>query len=74
MDRPPIVGGRQATGWRHNHGRVRLLSAGQLERMLTRAGFTEPRFGTHAAGTVDSRFRRRFGRYFGLAARRPDVS
>ena len=29
----------RATGWRHNHGRVRLVSPGQLGRLLRAGGF-----------------------------------
>jgi SAM-dependent methyltransferase len=39
---PPLARGvSRVTGWRHNHGRVRLLSPLELSRRARRAGFVE---------------------------------
>ena len=40
------------TGWRHNHGRVRLVSALQLARILRKAGFEQTRIGGRRSDRV----------------------
>lgn len=64
----------RATGWRHNHGRIRLRSSGQMRRDLRRAGL-EPA-GTVAFGPKHRRHRRilmrNLGTWYGQAARRPE--
>jgi len=49
------------TGWRHNHGRVKLVSAPRLAWMLRRAGFSAPT----VVGAGKARNQRGLGRYFG---------
>jgi SAM-dependent methyltransferase len=67
---PPAVADRvsRVTGWRHSHGRVRLISPSELRRRLEAAGFSEVR---SAAFDRRGRIRRRtFGRrYYALSAR-----
>ncbi len=63
----------RATGWRHNHGRVRLVSPLWLRIDLRRAGLRP--VGTVGFGRKHARHRRvamrNFGTWFGQAARRP---
>jgi len=57
------------TGWRHNHGRVRLVSAPHLVRMLRRAAFADCKvigFGRGANWTGVKRF---FASFYIVAAR-----
>jgi SAM-dependent methyltransferase len=67
---PPALADRvsRVTGWRHSHGRVRLLSPRELRRRAQAAGFSEVR---SAAFDRRGRIRRRtFGRrYYALSAR-----
>ena len=51
----------RVTGWRHNHGRVKLVSAPRLAWMLRRAGFSSPT----VIGVGKARNLRGVGRYFG---------
>jgi ubiquinone/menaquinone biosynthesis C-methylase UbiE len=57
-------------GWRHNHGRVRLISPPELRRRLRRAGFDDVRI----VGIGDKRrtdgARRYFANFYALSARR----
>jgi SAM-dependent methyltransferase len=59
---PVAKGLAPVTGWKHNHGRVRLVSPPQMVRMLRKAGFQEARFGSLDHGAVSRRaaYRSRF--------------
>jgi hypothetical protein len=50
------------TGWKHNHGRVRLVGPPQMTWMLRKAGFVAARFGALDHGVVSRRaaYRSRF--------------
>lgn len=50
------------TGWKHNHGRVRLVSPPQMARLLRKAGFEAVSFGASDHGAVSRRaaYRSRF--------------
>ena len=56
------------TGWRHNHGRVRLVSPFELKRRLRGAGFHDARMQLQPGrrGLVE----RNFTHFYGMAARR----
>jgi hypothetical protein len=58
------------TGWKHNHGRVRLVSAPALRRMLRRGGFEEVEIGTVRGGRVARPPRAYLGRFYAAVARR----
>jgi ubiquinone/menaquinone biosynthesis C-methylase UbiE len=67
---PPTVADRvsRVTGWRHTHGRVRLISPSELRRRSEAAGFSE--VGSAAFGRRGAIQRRTFGRhYYALSAR-----
>lgn len=69
---PPALAGATArvTGWKHNHGRVRLVSAPALRRMLLHAGFEEVEIGAmHGDGIVRPP-RAWLGRFYAAVARR----
>jgi ubiquinone/menaquinone biosynthesis C-methylase UbiE len=52
---PVAKGLAPMTGWKHNHGRVRLVSPPQMVRMLRKAGFQAARFGALDHGAVSHR-------------------
>jgi SAM-dependent methyltransferase len=58
------------TGWRHNHGRVRLLSAPALRRMLRQGGFDRVEIGTMRGARVTRPPRAYVGRFYAAVARR----
>ena len=58
------------TGWRHNHGRVRLVSAPALRRMLLEGGFERVEIGTVRGGRVARPPRAYLGRFYAAVARR----
>ncbi len=58
------------TGWRHNHGRVRLSSPPALRLALRRAGFAPTTPITFRHGLVSRWPHRNFGRFFGIAGRK----
>ena len=58
------------TGWRHNHGRVRLVSAPALSRMLRQGGFDRVEVGTVRGGRVARPPRAYLGRFYAAVARR----
>jgi ubiquinone/menaquinone biosynthesis C-methylase UbiE len=60
------------TGWRHNHGRVRLISVSGLKRMLRQAGFEERRVGASVRGRHTQRLSARLAGFYALTARRPE--
>lgn len=64
----------RATGWRHNHGRVRLTSSGQMRRHLSKVGLKP--VGTMGFGHHSERHTRvvmrNFGTFYAQAARRQD--
>lgn len=69
---PPTVADAAARtlGWKHSHGRVRLLSPLELRRRLRRAGFRDARivgFGDRGRAEGPKRF---FGNFYALSARR----
>ena len=57
------------TGWRHNHGRVRLVSPRALRRMLRRSGYRKVRVGAYQHGTVVQGPRARVGRFYAIGGR-----
>ena len=57
------------TGWRHNHGRVRLVSPRALRRMLRRSGFRKVRIGAYQHGSVVQGPRARVGRFYAIGGR-----
>lgn len=71
---PPALaqGVSKATGWEHNHGRVRLISAPSMERMLGRHGFDRVRTGTLAGGKVVGPPRSYLAKYYAVVARRAE--
>ncbi len=58
------------TGWQHNHGRVRLLSAPALRRMLRQGGFDRVEIGTMRGARVTRPPRAYVGRFYAAVARR----
>jgi ubiquinone/menaquinone biosynthesis C-methylase UbiE len=58
------------TGWRHNHGRVRLLSAPALARMLRAGGFERVEVGAVRGGRVARPPRAYLGRFYAAVAQR----
>jgi ubiquinone/menaquinone biosynthesis C-methylase UbiE len=52
---PVAKGLAPVTGWKHSHGRVRLVSPPQMARMLRKSGFREVRFGAADRGVVSRR-------------------
>jgi len=70
---PPLAdAATRAFGWKHSHGRVRLLSPLELRRRLRRAGFHNVRIvgfgdGRHAEGP-----KRFLGTFYALSARRSE--
>jgi ubiquinone/menaquinone biosynthesis C-methylase UbiE len=60
----------RVTGWQHNHGRVRLVSAPALRRMLRRGGFEGIEIGTVRRGRVTRSPRAYLGRFYAAVAQR----
>ena len=60
------------TGWRHNHGRVRLISAPALRRMLRQSGFDRVEIGAVHRGRVARPPRAYLGRFYAAVARRAE--
>ncbi|HET8863129.1 MAG TPA: class I SAM-dependent methyltransferase, partial [Solirubrobacterales bacterium] len=58
------------TGWRHNHGRVRLVSPPALRRMLRRGGFERVEIGAVRGGGIARPPRAYLGRFYATVARR----
>jgi ubiquinone/menaquinone biosynthesis C-methylase UbiE len=58
------------TGWQHNHGRVRLLSAPALRRMLRAGGFERVAVGAVRGGRVARPPRAYLGRFYAAVAQR----
>lgn len=58
------------TGWQHNHGRVRLVSAPALRRMLRRGGFDRVAIGAVRGGRVARPPRAYVGRFYAAVAER----
>ncbi len=58
------------TGWRHNHGRVRLISPPALRRMLRRGGFDRVEIGAVRHGRVARPPRAYLGRFYAAVAQR----
>lgn len=58
------------TGWRHNHGRVRLVSAPALRRMLRQGGFERIEIGAVRGGRVARPPRAYLGRFYAAVAQR----
>lgn len=69
---PPPAAERvsRLTGWRHNHGRVRLVSPPALRRMLQRAGFERVEIGALHGGRISRPPRAYLGRFYAAVARR----
>lgn len=59
------------TGWRHNHGRVRLISAPALQRMLRRGGFERVEVGAIQGSRMVRPPRAYVSRFYATVARRP---
>jgi ubiquinone/menaquinone biosynthesis C-methylase UbiE len=58
------------TGWRHNHGRVRLLSPPALRRMLRQGGFDQVEIGAVRGAHIARPPRAYLGRFYAVVARR----
>jgi ubiquinone/menaquinone biosynthesis C-methylase UbiE len=58
------------TGWRHNHGRVRLVSPPALRRMLRQGGFERVEIGAVRGGRVARPPRAYLGRFYAAVAQR----
>jgi SAM-dependent methyltransferase len=58
------------TGWQHNHGRVRLVSAPALRRMLRQGGFEQVEIGAVRGARVARPPRAYAGRFYAAVARR----
>lgn len=58
------------TGWQHNHGRVRLISAPALRRMLRQGGFDQVEIGAERGSHVARPPRAYTGRFYAAVARR----
>lgn len=58
------------TGWRHNHGRVRLLSPPALRRMLRQGGFDRVEIGAARGARIARPPRAYVGRFYAAVARR----
>ena len=69
---PPSLAGRlsRMTGWEHSHGRVRLVSAPWLARMLGQHGFDEIATGASRGRKVIRSPRSYFAGYYSVVARR----
>ena len=68
---PPVAAGvARTTGWKHNHGRVRLISAPSLQRILSRNGFERIRTGALAGGRIIGPPRSYFARFYAVVAHR----
>jgi hypothetical protein len=70
LPRPIADAVGRTTGWRHNKGRVRLLSPRELRRRARAAGFTRDRIVGFGPGVSTAGPRRHFGQFYGFAARR----
>lgn len=60
------------TGWRHNHGRVRLLSPPALRRMLRQGGFDQVEIGAVRGARIIRPPRAYLGRFYAAVARREE--
>ena len=58
------------TGWQHNHGRVRLVSAPALRRMLRRGGFDQVEIGAVRGARIARPPRAYLGRFYAAVAQR----
>jgi SAM-dependent methyltransferase len=58
------------TGWRHNHGRVRLVSPPALRRMLRQGGFDRVEIGAMRGSRLARPPRAYLGRFYATVARR----
>lgn len=61
----------RVTGWKHNHGRVRLIGPREIRRRLRRAGFEAPRTGILDGDRLLTGRSLLGRRWYGAAARRP---
>jgi SAM-dependent methyltransferase len=70
---PPRLAQRvsKMTGWKHNHGRVRLLSPLEMKRRLRRAGFDQVRVGHYDSGEAKLDRAAYLSRFYAAAGRRP---
>jgi SAM-dependent methyltransferase len=60
------------TGWQHNHGRVRLVSAPALRRMLRQGGFDRVEIGAVRGAHISRPPRAYLGRFYAAVARREE--
>lgn len=60
------------TGWKHNHGRVRLISPPSLARAMRRAGLHDVRIGHWSHGATQTGPRAHLANFYAAAARMPD--
>jgi SAM-dependent methyltransferase len=72
LPRPIADAVGRATGWRHNRGRVRLLSPLELRRRARAVGFTGGRIVGFGPGASATGPRRHLGQFYGFAARRDE--
>jgi SAM-dependent methyltransferase len=64
----------RVTGWRHSHGRVRLVSPLELRRLLKRSGFRDVHIVGFGRRPRSAGIRRFFGDAYALSARKPPDS
>lgn len=69
LPRPAAEAVSRVTGWRHNHGRVRLVSPIELTWLVRRAGFDSVRYGGMGTGGLQEG--KLFRPFYALAARKP---
>lgn len=70
---PPRLGAAVGTltGWKHNHGRVRLVSPPGMTLLLRRSGFADVRLGGFEGGRVVTGAAAWLHRFYGVTARSP---
>jgi hypothetical protein len=71
MPRPAAAAVCFMTGWKHNHGRVRLISPRDMQRVLTRAGFGDVVTGALDGSELHTGRNIRGHRFYGAAGRKP---
>jgi hypothetical protein len=69
---PGVAGAvSRVTGWKHSHGRVRLVSPPSLWLMMRRAGFRRLRIRARGRGHERRAPRAAFARYYAIVGRKP---
>ncbi len=71
LPRPAADALSRLTGWEHNRGRVRLVSAPAMRRLLERADFADVAVGLARGARIERPPRAWLGRYYAVVGRRP---